>query len=217
MKLKLAVLALAGALAAGHAGAQGLVDGSAESGKAKSVTCAACHGADGNSVNPLWPNLAGQHGTYIVEQLEYFKSGARVNALMSSQAMSLTEQDMRDLAVYYTEQRAAARTVADADRVPKGEAVYRAGNRETGLSACIACHGPTGKGNPAANYPVLRGQYAAYTAKTLRDYASGTRDTGRLSDIMQDIAERMTEEEIDAVAAYIQGLRGTVAPTGNAD
>lgn len=187
-----------------------LVDGSAEAGKAKSITCAACHGADGNSVNPLWPSIAGQHATYIVQQLEYFKSGARQNALMSSQAMGLSEEDMRDLAVYYAEQRAAAKTVPDASLVPTGESVYRAGNKETGVSACIACHGPVGTGNPASLYPMIRGQYAAYTAKTLRDYASGARDTGRASRMMREIAQRMSEEEIDAVAAYVQGLRGTV-------
>ena len=210
MDFKFVAIALAGALLTTAAAADGLVEGSAEAGKSKSITCAACHGADGNSVNPLWPNLAGQHATYIAEQLAYFKSGARQNALMSSQAMGLSEEDMRDLAVYYNEQRPAAKTVPDPSLVPTGEAVYRAGNKETGVSACIACHGPTGKGNPASNYPVLRGQYAAYTAKTLRDYASGARDTGRQSRMMQEIAQRMSEEEIDAVAAYVQGLRGSV-------
>ncbi len=214
MKGKFAAVAavpLLAVLIAGPVGAAGLVDGSAEAGKARSITCAACHGADGNSVNPQWPSIAGQHATYIVAQLELFKSGARVNALMSSQAMGLTDEDMRNLAVYYTEQRPAVKTVSDANLVPKGEAVYRAGNPETGVSACIACHGPTGAGNPATQYPMLHGQYAAYTAKTLRDYKSGARDTGRLSRMMQEIAVRMSEEEIDAVASYIQGLRGSVA------
>ena len=164
MKLYIAAIALTGALSMDAAFADTLVDGSAEAGKAKSVTCAACHGADGNSVNPDWPSIAGQHATYIVEQLEHFKSGARQDPLMSAQAMALSEQDMRDLAVYFSEQRAAAKTVPDAGLVPTGEAVYRAGNRETGVSACIACHGPTGTGNPASLYPMIRGQYAKYTA-----------------------------------------------------
>lgn len=213
MKYRLAacvvVIAALGTSAA--ALAEALVEGSAEAGKAKSVTCAACHGTDGNSVNPLWPSIAGQHATYTLEQLRHFKGGARVNALMSSQAMGLSDEDMRDLAVYFEAQAAAIKTVPDESLVPTGEAVWRAGNAETGVSACIACHGPTGAGNPASKYPMLHGQYAAYTAKALRDYKSGARDTGRLSEIMQDIASRMSEEEIDAVAAYIQGLRGSVA------
>ncbi|HBD11241.1 MAG TPA: cytochrome c4 [Porticoccaceae bacterium] len=211
MKSTFAAIALSGALLAGNAGAQVLVDGSADAGKTKSVTCAACHGADGNSVNPLWPSIAGQHASYIVAQLGHFKSGARVNALMSSQAINLTEEDMRDLAAYYSAQTPAVKTVSDASLVPKGQSVYRAGNADSGVSACIACHGPTGAGNPASQYPLLHGQYAVYTAKTLRDYKSGARDTGRLSRMMQEIAGRMTEDEIDAVASYIQGLRGSVA------
>lgn len=211
MKSTFAAIALSGVLLAGNAGAQVLVDGSADAGKAKSVTCAACHGADGNSVNPLWPSIAGQHASYIVAQLGHFKSGARVNALMSSQAINLSEEDMRDLAAFYSAQKPAVKTVPDANLVPKGQAIYRAGNSDSGVSACIACHGPTGAGNPASQYPLLHGQYAAYTAKTLRDYKSGARDYNRLSGMMQEIAGRMTEDEINAVAAYIQGLRGSVA------
>lgn len=187
-----------------------LVEGSAEAGKTKSVTCGACHGADGNSVNPEWPSIAGQHAKYTVEQLQAFKSGKRMNALMTGQAMLLSDEDMRDLAVYYAEQRAAAKTVADPKLVNKGEALYRAGNKKTGVAACIGCHGPTGLGNPAVPYPKLRGQYAVYTAKQLRDYASEARKSDGVTQIMRNIAERLSEEEIDAVASYVQGLRGTV-------
>ncbi|MGB5247310.1 MAG: c-type cytochrome [Woeseia sp.] len=210
MKFKLAFLLLTLPLAA-LASEETLVDGSADAGKAKAITCGACHGGDGNSVNPEWPSLAGQNAKYIVEQLQAFKSGTRVNALMSAQAMMLSDEDMRNLAVYYAVQRAAAKTVADEKLVNKGEALYRAGNKETGVSACLACHGPTGVGNPAVPYPKLRGQYATYTAKQLRDYASGARKSDGSTQIMRNIAARMSESEIVAVAAYIQGLRGGVA------
>lgn len=202
---------LAGLFVAGTARAEILVEGDAEAGKAKSITCAACHGADGNSVNPEWPSIAGQHAKYAVEQLQAFKSGKRMNALMTAQAMLLSDEDMRDLAVYYAGQRAAAKTVADPKLVIKGEALYRAGNKETGVSACIACHGPTGLGNPAVPYPRLRGQYAVYTAKALRDYASGQRKSDGPTQVMRNIAELLTEEEIVAVSSYVQGLRGGVA------
>jgi len=211
MNFKLAAIALLAFPVSVTTSADPLVDGSADAGKTKSITCAACHGADGNSVNPEWPSIAGQHAAYTVEQLKAFKTGKRMNPLMTGQAMMLSEEDMRDLAVYYAEQRAASRTVADADLVIKGESIYRAGNRETGVAACIACHGPAGLGNPAAKYPMIRGQYAVYTAKQLRDYASGARKSDGTTRIMRDIASRLSEEEIVAVASYVQGLRGTAA------
>lgn len=210
MNLKFAAIALSATFLASTAGADGIVDGSVEAGKARSVPCSACHGADGNSVNPVWPSIAGQHATYIVEQLQAFKSGKRVDPLMSGQAMMLSDEDMRNLAVYYAEQKPAARTVADADLVARGEALYRGGDRETRASACIACHGPTGKGNPAAGYPMLRGQYAVYTAKQLRDYASGARTSDGPTRVMRDIAERLSDKDIEAVSSYVQGLRGSV-------
>lgn len=210
MNLKFAAIALSATFLASTAGADGIVDGSVEAGKARSVPCSACHGADGNSVNPVWPSIAGQHATYIVEQLQAFKSGKRVDPLMSGQAMMLSDEDMRNLAVYYAEQKPAARTVADADLVARGEALYRGGDRESRASACIACHGPTGKGNPAAGYPMLRGQYAVYTAKQLRDYASGARTSDGPTRVMRDIAERLSDKDIEAVSSYVQGLRGSV-------
>ena len=193
-----------GLCAAAHA--DSLIDGSPDDGQAKSLTCGACHGTDGNSVNPEWPSLAGQHAAYAYQQLNAFKNGERVNALMSGQAMLLAEQDMRDLAVYFESQAPAARAVADASTVDKGEAIYRGGDREAGVSACIACHGPNGRGNPAANYPSIAGQYAVYTAKQLRDYASGARKSVGAVQSMRDIAARLSEEDIAAVASYIQGL-----------
>ena len=107
--------------------ADGLVDGSAEAGKDKAVSCGACHGADGNSANPAWPSLAGQHAPYIVAQLKAFKNSRRSNPLMMGQVASLSEQDMADLAVFYSEQTAAPRAVANVSLVDKGEALYRGG------------------------------------------------------------------------------------------
>lgn len=187
--------------------ADGLVDGSLEAGKSKALRCFACHGPDGNSVNPQWPSIAGQHAPYIVRQLEAFQRGERTNILMSSQAMTLTEQDMRDVAVFFAAQPAAAKSVANPALVEKGEALYRGGHKETGAAACLTCHGPTGRGNPAARYPLLRGQHATYVAATLREYAKDTRRSDGTTKIMRDIAKRLSEDDIVAVAAYVQGLR----------
>lgn len=189
------------------ANAQALVEGSAEAGQAKSITCAACHGPDGNSVNPQWPSLAGQNAKYIVQQLQAFKSGARSDPLMTPQAMMLSDEDMHNLAVYYAGQEAAPKTVADVASVEKGESLYRGGDTESAAAACIACHGPTGRGNPAAAYPMLRGQYATYVAKQLRDYASGRRKSDQPTRMMRDIAARLSEDEIMALASYVQGLK----------
>lgn len=197
-----------GALSFGTlAQAQALIEGSAEAGKAKSVTCAACHGADGNSVNPQWPSLAGQSAKYIVKQLEAFKSGARSDPLMTPQAMQLSEEDMHNLAAWFAAQEPAPKSVADATTVDKGAALYRGGDRESGAAACMACHGPMGRGNPAAAYPMLRGQYATYVAKQLRDYASGRRKSDQPTRVMREIAARLSEDDILAVASYVQGLK----------
>lgn len=194
-------------LAALQVQAESLIDGSAEDGKTKAVTCAACHGADGISVNPLWPNLAGQGASYLVAQLKAFKEGTRENPLMTSQAMMLSEQDMADLAVYFEGLPAPVQAVADPDLVAKGEALYRGGDVTNQVAACIACHGPTGTGNPAAAYPALKGQHAAYTAKQLKDYASGDRVSDGKTRIMREIAGKLSADEIDALASYVQGLK----------
>ena len=194
-------------LAALQVQAESLVEGSAEAGKSKAVTCAACHGAAGISANPLWPNIAGQSATYLVAQLKAFKDGTRANPLMTSQAMMLSDQDMADLAVYFESLPGPAQAIADPDLVGKGEALYRGGEVSKEVAACIACHGPTGAGNPAANYPALKGQHAAYTAKQLRDYASGERESDGKTRVMRDIAGKLSEDEIAALASYVQGLK----------
>lgn len=195
------------ALAALPVQAESLVEGDARAGKAKSVTCSACHGANGNSISPLWPNIAGQSAKYIVAQLTAFKGGKRRDPLMTSQAMLLSEEDMVDLAVYFEALPAAAQAVADPSLINRAQALYRGGKADNGVAACIACHGPTGRGNPAAAYPALNGQHAAYTAKQLNDYASGSRESGGATRIMRQIAERLSADDIEAIASYVQGLK----------
>ena len=199
-------------LTAFHAQADSLIEGSVEAGYAKAITCTACHGAAGNSVNPLWPNIAGQSASYILAQLQAFKpdtagKSLRSDPLMTPQSMMLSDQDMRDLAVYFESLPAAAMAVADPAKVDKGQALYRGGDTASSAAACLACHGPTGRGNPAANYPALQGQHAMYTAKQLRDYAAETRTSDGKTRIMRDIAARLSDDDINAVASYVQGLK----------
>jgi cytochrome c553 len=179
--------------------------GDAQAGKAKSTLCAACHGATGHSLAPIWPNLAGQHESYIVQQLKNFKSGARNEPTMVPMAMPLTEQDMLDLAAYFSSQTVELGSVKE-ESLELGQKIYRGGNKETGVSACIACHGPTGAGNPAAEYPSVSGQKPEYNLKQLKDYASEVRKPQGQAATMRDIASNMTEEEMKAVTDYMYGL-----------
>lgn len=179
--------------------------GSIEAGQAKSVPCAACHGQDGNSVNPEWPSIAGQHASYIIDSLRAYQDGRRDNVLMTSQAQMLSEQDILDLAAFYAAQQPTPRS-ADPALVSRGERLYRGGNMETGVAACIACHGPNGRGNAPAAYPVVSGQHAVYSAEQLRLYRSEQR-TSDPQQMMRNIAARMTDDEILAVSSYMQGLR----------
>ena len=213
MKLKLKPLsALTLLVFASTGAADSLVDGDAEAGKARAITCNACHGTDGNSASPMWPNLAGQNAPYTVAQLQAFKNNERMDPLMSSQALALSDDDMANLAVYFEGLPRAAQTVGAVEGMSlsevlsRGESLYRGGDKEDKTSACIACHGPNGAGNPAAKYPAVAGQHAAYTAKQLRDYRSGTRDTDGVTRMMRDIAATLNDEDIEALSAYIQGL-----------
>ena len=191
------------ALALSVAGVQAA--GNAEAGKTKSAACAACHGPDGNSpVNPVWPKLAGQHPAYIEKQLHDFKSGARSDPTMTGMAAPLSEEDMADLAAFFSSQTKQGGSAAD-DKVAMGEKLYRAGNSNTGVAACMACHGQAGAGNPQANFPALSGQHATYVENALKDFRSGTR-TNDANKMMQGVVERMTDAEMAAVAQYIQGL-----------
>ncbi len=179
--------------------------GDPEAGKVKSASCAACHGADGNSVNPEWPKLAGQHEGYLVQQLLYFSDGERDNAIMKGMVTGLSDQDRADLGAYYASQQVTYGT-ADPALVELGELIYRGGNAESGVAPCMGCHGPTGSGNPAANYPALHGQHAKYVENQLHGFAEGNRINENSIKMMQIIASRMTNKEIRAVASYIQGL-----------
>ena len=183
-----------------------LAAGDVTAGKTKSATCLACHGADGNSPNEIWPKIAGQHPQYIKNQLMDFKSGARSDPLMSAQAAALSEQDMEDLAAYFSSQ-AIKPGMAAADQVAAGERLYRGGNVASGVSACTACHGPKGQGNPAAVYPAIAGQHAAYVSKALKDFRAGARGSGDTGKMMRGVGAKMSDADIEAVAQYVQGLQ----------
>jgi cytochrome c553 len=187
--------------------------GDAEAGKQKSEPCAACHGVGGVSVNPAWPKLAGQGEKYLLGQLMLFKEKVRINPLMNPQAENLSDQDMQDLAAYYSSQAA---NIGTADPEKKfqgedlyviGERIYRGGNTKTGIPACMSCHAPDGSGNEPAKFPHLAGQHSVYTAAQLRSYRSGVRyQPNDNLNMMKDIATYLSDTEIDAVAEYIEGL-----------
>ncbi len=179
--------------------------GNAEAGKTKAQVCFSCHGMNGDgNTNPPWPALAGQHAAYISKQLADFKSGARMEPLMIAQVASLSEEDMADLGAFFASQKVKT-GAADESGTTLGEKLYRGGNKASGVAACMACHGPTGAGNPAAKFPQLSGQNTPYVVKALNDFRSGARknDTGNM---MRGVAVKMTDAEIAAVAAYITGL-----------
>jgi cytochrome c553 len=182
-----------------------LAAGSKEAGQAKAATCVACHGSDGNSVNPEWPSIAGQHETYIVRQLTNFRDGERQNLLMSPMAMGLSDQDVEDLAAFFASQSASGGET-EPSKLALGQRVYRSGNLEAEVAACAGCHGPDGRGNPLAAYPSIQGQHATYLAAQLRAYRNGERSTDP-NQMMRNIAAGLSDEEIDAVASYVQGLR----------
>jgi cytochrome c553 len=179
--------------------------GDATAGAQKSAVCGACHGATGSSINPEWPNLAGQHESYIVSQLQSFKQAIRDNPLMMPNAALLSDQDMQDLGTHFASQ-APAGLEADPSNYKAGEKLYRGGDTERKLPACIACHGPQGKGNGPARYPALRAQHSVYTYNQLKAFAEGRRRTPT-NDIMQVVAARLTDDEMRALASYTQGLR----------
>ncbi len=186
-------------------GAAGLAHaGDVSRGQELSSTCVACHGADGNSTNPEWPKLAGQGERYLFEQLVAYKEGTRQNALMAGQVADLDEQDMRDLAAFYAAQTPEI-GAAHEDLAELGESIYRGGIPDKNVAACIACHGPAGEGIASAGFPRLAGQHATYTALELQKYRDGERDNDP-NRMMRDVARNMSDEEIEAVASYLEGL-----------
>jgi cytochrome c553 len=210
----LAAIACSVGLAASTAGAADApLQGDAGAGAAKAVVCGACHGATGNSVvNPEWPSLAGQGHEYIVEQLELLKSGVRVAPTMAPLALALSAQDMADLAAYF-EKQAATGLEADPSLWQAGEKLFRAGDAERGVPACSGCHGPNGRGNGPARWPQIRGQQGVYVANQLKSYAANSRylkaagQPPPQADIMIDVAQRLSADDVRALASYIQGLR----------
>ena len=186
-------------------GGSALAAGSKEAGQTKAATCSACHGMDGNSVNPEWPNLAGQHASYIIKQVRHFRAGQRQNVLMSPMAAILSDEDMADLAAYFSSQTVRGGE-ADPSKFKTGQRVYRSGKVNEQVMACAGCHGPDGRGNAPAGFPAVHGQHSTYVAAQLRAYKSGARATDP-NQMMRSVASKLSEEEIDAVASYVQGLR----------
>lgn len=195
--------------------------GDAKAGAAKAGTCAACHGLDGNPTDPQYPRLAGQSERYIAHQIELFKNNERttgMSAVMKPFADALTAQDARDLGAYFATQKAGSGVADDtviaagANKGRKffevGQQLFRSGDAERGIPACMACHGPVGAGNPGPAYPAVAGQQAAYTQRRLEEYRAGTttQKDPHLFNIMAAVAGKLTDEEIGAVASYLQGL-----------
>jgi cytochrome c553 len=179
--------------------------GSVEAGATKAVVCQACHGANGNSTNPQWPSLAGLGADYIAEQLKNFKDSKRNNPVMMPNAMSLSADDMANLGAYF-DSLPNTGLEADPSYWQAGEKLYRGGDAARAIPACMACHGPTARGNEPAKFPALRGQQSVYVVKQLNDYASGARTTGP-NGIMETIAKRLSPDDIRNVASYLQGIR----------
>lgn len=177
-----------------------------EAGKSKSAVCAGCHGTDGNSASGTWPSLAGQHASYLIKQLKDFKSGARVDPTMQGMANILaSEEDMQDVAAYYQSQKLKPVRFDD-QLIAKGESIFRGGITETSVPACMACHGPDGKGNAPAAWPLLKGQQPDYLVSQLKKFRDGSRANDANS-MMRNVAARMTDAEIMSVSAYIAGIK----------
>lgn len=181
--------------------------GDPKAGETKAAVCAACHMVDGNSSDPQYPKIAGQHERYIARQLSLYKSGERDNAIMLGFAAALSDQDMADLGAYFASQKIRPGT-ADEALVAQGQALYRGGNPQTSIPACMACHGPTGRGNPGAKYPALGGQHADYTQAQLTAYRAGAvhGKDANANVIMSEVAKALSDEEIRALASYLEGL-----------
>ncbi|WJG26107.1 c-type cytochrome [Vibrio furnissii] len=185
--------------------------GSIEAGKAKSQTCVACHGADGNSQITTYPKLAGQHAKYIEKQLKDLKLGmssggkqGRYDPVMSAMAMPLSEEDMADVAAYFASLPISANSTPE-DVVAKGKVLYNAGDAARGLTACTACHGPRGNGTELSGFPKISGQHADYIKAQLQKF----RDENRGNDMnamMRDVAKKLTDADIEILSKYVGGL-----------
>ena len=186
-------------------------DGNAEAGKAKSTTCVACHGTDGNSQVDMYPKIAGQHASYLYKQLKEFKLGietggkqGRDNAIMFGMVAGLSDQDMKDLAAYYSSQKMKPGSTPE-NVISAGEKLYRGGDAERGIAACIACHGPRGNGSGLANFPKIAFQNATYLKTTLTEFRDGKRANDP-NGMMRDIAKKLTDADIELLSQYLGGL-----------
>jgi len=197
--LLISLIVSAGLMSAAHAG-------DVEAGKAKSATCAACHGADGNSLAPTFPKIAGQGERYLIKQLKDIRDGARQVPEMTAFVTGLSDEDIADISAYFAAQTPTGGG-ADEALVEKGKRIYMAGIEDKGIPACLACHGPAGAGIEAAGFPRLAGQHDAYTKAQLNKFSMNQRTNDGDTRIMRAIAERMHATEIEAVSSYIQGLR----------
>jgi cytochrome c553 len=203
--------AVAVALVAPAALAQGVVKG--DLAKAQPIVtqvCVACHAVDGNSAIPANPNLAGQHPEYTYKQLRNFKSqggkpAERSNGVMAGMVANLSDDDMKNLAVYFAAQKPKSQAARDAALAKQGESIYRGGIQAKGVAACASCHAPNGTGMPA-QFPRVAGQYAEYTAAQLTAFRAGQRANDP-AQMMRMIAAKMSDQEIKAVSEYIAGLR----------
>ena len=169
--------------------------------------CAACHGADGNSVVPEWPKIAGQHQDYAARQSILIREQARNVPQMWPMVANLSDQDIWDLAAYF-EQYEVSIGVADEELVEHGRRLYMGGSHSAGIASCAGCHGPSGEGIPGAHFPQLRGQHAEYTADRLRRYRAGENngDDDPYSNIMVAVSRNLSDEDIEALASFIEGL-----------
>lgn len=172
-------------------------------GQASYAVCASCHAADGNSGTPVNPKLAQQHPEYLVKQLQEFKSGKRANAVMAGFAAGLSEDDMKNISFWLASQKAKTGFAKDKELVALGERIYRGGIQDRQIAACAGCHNPTGAGIPA-QYPRLSGQHAEYTATQLTSFRDGVRKNSLQ---MNQVAAKLNDREIRALADYIAGLR----------
>lgn len=180
--------------------------GDAAAGKAKAAACGGCHGVDGNSMVPTFPKLAGQGEKYIVKQIVDFKANtSRQDAMMIGMVAALSDKDAADIGAYYASKKLASAATADESKLALGREIFKGGNLQTGVPACQGCHGPTGAGMAAAGYPQVGGQHAAYTLKQLNAFKDGSRSNDA-DELMRNVLEMMTTEEIEAVAQYIASL-----------
>ena len=181
--------------------------GNAEAGKTKAAACGGCHGMDGNSMIPAYPKLAGQNEAYIVKQIHDFKANStRQNAIMLGMVAALSDEDAADIGAYYQSQKLASAATFDESKLAAGREIYKGGNLQTGVPACQACHGPNGAGTAGIGYPQLGGQYVDYTLAQLKAFKEGARSNDDKM-LMRSIVEKMSEEDMVAVANYIASLK----------